>query len=122
MKEELSLQRFVDAQETAYSRALAEVSRGKKESHWMWYIFPQMKGLGFSSTAQYYAIQSLSEARQYLEHPVLGPRLVTIATALLALKTSDPHIIFGSPDDAKLKSSMTLFTSVDGADPVFAAV
>ncbi len=88
----------------------------------MWYIFPQIKGLGFSSTAQHYAIQHLREAGEYLEHPVLGGRLIIIANELLKLETADPYKVFGSPDDAKLKSSMTLFAAADNSDPVFQKV
>ena len=117
-----SLQRFLDAQATDYARALAEVKAGRKRSHWMWYIFPQVQGLGFSETSRFYGIQDLAEAAAYLQHPVLGPRLVAIGEALLALPGSNATSIMGSPDDMKLRSSMTLFGAVPGAPPVFEAV
>ncbi|AMJ65264.1 DUF1810 domain-containing protein [Hymenobacter sp. PAMC 26628] len=117
-----SLNRFIDAQEMAYPQALAEVQNGRKRSHWIWYIFPQIQGLGFSEISKHYAIENLSEAEEYAKHPVLGPRLVEICTALLGLASSDAGRIFGSPDDLKLKSSMTLFAALPGADPVFEAV
>lgn len=122
MNHENSLQRFVEAQSRSYETALAEMRAGRKRSHWMWYIFPQMRGLGYSEAARYYGIQDKTEAEAYLKHPVLGKQLVEICQALLALPTSDAHLVFGSPDDLKLRSSMTLFAAVAGADPVFAAV
>ncbi|MCC3153557.1 DUF1810 domain-containing protein [Hymenobacter sp. BT770] len=122
MSDDTSLQRFLDAQEAAYPTALAEIQRGKKVSHWMWYIFPQLQGLGFSSTAQYYGLTGASEAGAFLQHPVLGPRLVRISEALLGLPGSDATRILGSPDDVKLRSSMTLFASLPNANPVFQQV
>jgi len=122
MTTENNLQRFIDAQTTDYQVALSEIRNGRKQSHWMWYIFPQIQGLGFSSTSAFYAIKDLDEARAYLQHPVLGSRLVEISNALMVLKTNDAHKIFGSPDDLKLKSSMTLFSVVDHSDPVFDSV
>ncbi|TPG71701.1 DUF1810 domain-containing protein [Hymenobacter nivis] len=122
MANAFNLQRFVSAQETAYPQALTEVKNGRKRNHWMWYIFPQIQGLGFSEISQHYAIADLAEAAAYAQHPVLGPRLVEICTALLGLAGSDAGRIFGSPDDLKLKSSMTLFAAVPGADPIFQAV
>jgi uncharacterized protein (DUF1810 family) len=122
MAPETTLQRFLDAQATDYAQALAEIKNGRKRSHWMWYIFPQIQGLGFSSTSKHYAIQDLAEATAYLQHPVLGKRLVEISTALLGLAGSDANRVFGSPDDLKLKSSMTLFAAVPGADAVFEKV
>ena len=116
-KEDLS--RFLDAQKSDYSAALNEIQEGRKRSHWMWYIFPQMAGLGRTETSRHYAIKSLNEATQYLAHPVLGERLVEITEALLSLSTHDAHAIFGSPDDMKLKSSMTLFSLVPAAPPIF---
>lgn len=116
------LTRFTDAQATAYPQALAEIQAGHKRSHWMWFIFPQIQGLGFSSTPKHYAIKDLTEAATYAGHPVLGARLVEISTALLALASNDANRIFGDPDDLKLKSSMTLFAAVPGANPVFEAV
>jgi len=117
-----SLQRFLDAQEASYPTALAEIKAGRKRSHWMWYIFPQIQGLGFSETSRFYAIRDLTEAEAYLRHPVLGPRLVGISQELLQLAATDATRIFGSPDDMKLKSSMTLFAALDGGSPVFQAV
>lgn len=107
-----SLDRFVQAQETAYPSALAEIKRGQKESHWMWYIFPQIAGLGRSSTAQYYAIRDRQEAEDYLKHPLLGSRLLNICSALLFLDCNDAKKIFGYTDSMKLRSSMTLFYAV----------
>jgi uncharacterized protein (DUF1810 family) len=111
------LQRFVDAQRDDYDDALAEVRAGRKRSHWMWYVFPQLDGLGASAMARRYAIRDLDEARAYLRHPVLGPRLVAIAEAALGVAGRTAHEIFGSPDDMKLRSSATLFAlaSPDGS-------
>jgi uncharacterized protein (DUF1810 family) len=116
------LNRFVEAQGGIYDTALAELRNGKKRSHWMWFVFPQIAGLGFSPTSRMYAIKSLEEARAYLNHPVLGPRLRECAEAVLAVEGSSASAIFGYPDDMKLKSSMTLFACVEGSDPVFARV
>ena len=116
------LTRFLDAQATDYAQALTEIKAGRKRSHWMWYIFPQIQGLGFSSTSQHYAINDLAEATAYLAHPVLGKRLVEISTVLLGLASRNATQVLGTPDDVKLKSSMTLFAAVPGADPVFEAV
>lgn len=116
------LKRFTEAQENDFERALAEIKRGRKQSHWMWYIFPQIAGLGFSSTSKFYAIKNRAEAEDYLRHPVLGKRLIEISEALLAHENKTAHQIFGSPDDVKLKSSMTLFGAIENANPVFQAV
>ncbi len=116
------LNRFVEAQAGSYQTALSEIQKGRKRSHWMWFIFPQIQGLGLSETARFYAIQDLREAEAYARHPVLGSRLVDISTALLGLQSNDAHAIMGSPDDLKLKSSMTLFAAVPDANPVFQAV
>lgn len=105
----MTLERFIKAQETDYPIALAEIRNGRKRSHWMWYIFPQYKGLGFSSTSQYYAIQNKKEAEEYLAHPVLGKRLLEISEVLLELESNDASKVMGYPDDMKLRSSMTLF-------------
>lgn len=113
------LQRFLDAQSRSYVTALAEIRAGWKRSHWMWYVFPQFDGLGFSAASRHYAIKSLDEARAYLAHPVLGSRLSECCEALMALGESDPHEIFGSPDDLKLGSSMTLFAQVSVDESVF---
>ena len=115
----MSLQRFIDAQQSDYETALSEIKRGRKQSHWMWYIFPQIQGLGFSATSKLYAIRNLQEAQEYLNHPLLGKRLKEITDALINLPSNNAHEIFGSPDDVKLKSSMTLFASLPDADPVF---
>ena len=113
------LSRFIKAQQGSYQTALAEIKRGRKTSHWMWYVFPQIAGLGMSPTAQYYAVQNLEEAREYLDDPVLGPRLAEISRALLALDTGDADYVFGWPDNMKLRSSMTLFSLVSRDDTVF---
>jgi len=116
------MKRFLEAQEKNYKAALSEIRDGRKRSHWMWYIFPQIQGLGFSETSKYYAIKDLSEADLYLAHPVLGSRLIEIANALLELSENNATKIFSSPDDMKLKSSMTLFASLKETDPVFQKV
>jgi uncharacterized protein (DUF1810 family) len=113
------LERFVEAQTGAYDRALAEVRAGRKESHWMWYVFPQFAGLGLSETSRFYAIRSLAEARAYLAHPVLGPRLVECAEAALAVRGKSAREVFGPPDDLKLKSCATLFAAASGKGSVF---
>ncbi|UQU61479.1 DUF1810 domain-containing protein [Couchioplanes caeruleus] len=110
------LERFVQAQDSTYDRALAELRAGRKSSHWMWFVFPQIAGLGSSSTAQRYAIQDLAEARAYLAHPVLGPRLTECAEALLAVEGRTAEQILGYPDDLKLRSSMTLFAEAAGQE------
>lgn len=116
------LDRFLNAQRGDYAAALAEVRRGRKTSHWMWYIFPQIAGLGQSSTARYYSIRDLEEAREYYAHPVLGQRLREISGALLELRGSDPVAVFGGIDSMKLKSSMTLFAVAAPDDPLFQQV
>ena len=113
------LNRFVQAQKNDYERALSEVKNGQKRSHWMWYIFPQFDGLGFSPTSKRYAIKSIAEVKAYLNHPVLGPRLTECAEAALSVEGRSAHEIFGSPDDMKLKSCATLFASVLPAGSVF---
>ncbi|WP_431214003.1 DUF1810 domain-containing protein [Puia sp. P3] len=116
------LNRFLTAQEQDYDQALSEIRSGRKRTHWIWYIFPQIQGLGFSTNAVYYSITDLQEAAAFLKHPVLGRRLVEISRALLALSSSNPTQVMGSPDDIKLRSSMTLFSLVPGTDPVFGEV
>jgi uncharacterized protein (DUF1810 family) len=106
------LQRFVSAQQGIYERALAELRAGRKRTHWMWFVFPQLVGLGHSETAEYFAIKSADEARAYLAHPVLGSRLAECCDALLALRDWSASEIFGYPDDLKLRSSMTLFAHI----------
>ncbi|MDA8240053.1 MAG: DUF1810 domain-containing protein [Nitrospiraceae bacterium] len=113
------LNRFLSAQEGIYERALAELKGGQKHTHWMWFIFPQIDGLGYSPTAKRYSIKSIEEARQYLSHPVLGKRLLECAEAVVALKGGSVSEIFGYPDDLKFKSSMTLFEKIAGPDSVF---
>ena len=122
MKNAYDLSRFADAHRQDYPRALAEIRNGRKQSHWMWYIFPQIRGLGISSTSQFYAIQSLDEAKAFLEHPYLGENLLEISQALLLLDTNHARTVFGSPDDMKLRSSMTLFRQAAPDQPVFQAV
>ena len=116
------LNRFLIAQKTDYDSALAEIRSGRKRTHWMWYIFPQVQGLGFSETSRFYAIRDRAEAEQYLKHPELSARLIEICNELLKVPGNNASQIFGSPDDMKLKSSMTLFNSLPGADPVFQQV
>ncbi|MHA4895205.1 DUF1810 domain-containing protein [Pedobacter sp. PWIIR3] len=116
------LDRFILAQERDYENALTEISYGKKKTHWMWYIFPQIQGLGFSESAKYYGIKDLKEAGEYYAHPVLGPRLVKIAKALLEHNRRSATEIFGNPDDLKLRSCMTLFAAVPHTDPIFQSI
>jgi uncharacterized protein (DUF1810 family) len=118
----MGLERFKKAQENDYDVALSEIKSGHKRSHWMWYIFPQIAGLGMTETSRYYAIKDIREATNYLLDTELGLRLITISRALLELETNDPHAVFGSPDDLKLKSSMTLFDAVPATFPVFEQV
>ncbi len=113
------LDRFLQAQSGSYETALREIRSGRKRSHWMWYIFPQIQGLGFSATAQYYAIRDLQEAKEYLRHPTLRARLLEISEALLTLDSRDAAAVFGWPDDMKLHSSMTLFAEAEPACTVF---
>jgi uncharacterized protein (DUF1810 family) len=115
------LQRFVDAQADIYERALAELREGRKRSHWMWFMFPQIDGLGHSTMAQTYAIRSFAEARAYLAHPVLGARLQKCTQAVLAVAGKSAHAIFGSPDDLKFHSSMTLFAHAAPNESLFRA-
>ncbi|MDI3536875.1 MAG: hypothetical protein PWP16_1562 [Eubacteriaceae bacterium] len=115
------LERFLKAQEGAYDQALREIKSGRKQSHWMWYIFPQIQGLGRSSMAKYYAIRDRDEAVTYFNDPVLGSRLIEISSALLNLESNDPEVVMGWPDNLKLKSSMTLFALVSD-NPIFSQV
>lgn len=117
-----NLRRFLQAQEPVYGQVLAELRGGQKRTHWMWFILPQIAGLGHSATSKYYAIQSGEEARRYLDHAILGKRLVECAETLLSVKGRSAAQIFGSPDDLKLRSSMTLFAAVAGPDSVFSRV
>ncbi|MCI8461005.1 MAG: DUF1810 domain-containing protein [Bacilli bacterium] len=107
-----NLERFIKAQENSYNQALNEIKMGEKKTHWMWYIFPQIKGLGFSEISNYYAIEDLDEATAYLENKILKQRLIEISKALLKLETNNPIEIFGVIDSIKLKSSMTIFSLV----------
>jgi len=116
------LSRFHEAQSHSYDQALAEIKGGRKRTHWIWFIFPQIEGLGYSSTAQYYGIQGLAEARAYLADPILGARLIEITKALLALKSTSASVVFGYPDDLKVRSCMTLFSIADSGNPLFQAV
>ena len=109
------LDRFVAAQEGVFATALAELTSGAKRTHWIWFVFPQIDGLGSSPTARKYAIRSLAEARAYAAHPVLGPRLAEAVRAALGSGTRDAHALFGSPDDMKFLTSMTLFAIADPA-------
>jgi uncharacterized protein (DUF1810 family) len=117
----LTLQRFIDAQAKVYDQALRELKAGRKQTHWMWFTFPQIAGLGHSSTAQTYAIASLDEAQTYLDHAVLGARLRECTQAVLNVNGRDVHAIFGSPDDLKFRSSMTLFAHAAPDEPLFRA-
>ena len=117
----LDLKRFVSAQEEVYDRVLAELRNGDKQSHWMWYIFPQLDGLAHSTTSKYYAIKSREEAIAYLNHPILGTRLRECADIILAIEGKTVSEIFGYPDNLKLKSSMTLFSNAT-TDSIFARV
>lgn len=122
MNENKGLTRFLEAQNQMYLKALAEVRNGEKQSHWMWFVFPQIKGLGFSETAKFYGIADLDEAEAYLSHPVLGKHLIEISEALLKIEDKTATEIFGTPDDMKLRSSMTLFAKVNNANTVFIEV
>jgi uncharacterized protein (DUF1810 family) len=114
-----SLSRFINAQETIFEVVLAELRSGQKRSHWMWYIFPQIEGLGHSPTSRYYAIKSLDEAREYLNHPILGSRLVECAEILLGIEGRTAAEIFGFPDDLKFRSCMTMFSWAAKANSIF---
>ncbi len=114
-----ALSRFTNAQESIYDNALSELEKGQKRSHWMWFIFPQIDGLGYSKTAKYYAIKSLEETHHYLNHPTLGTRLLECTETVLGIEHRSASDIFGYPDDMKLKSSMTLFSYVANPDSVF---
>jgi uncharacterized protein (DUF1810 family) len=119
MDDPFDLDRFVRAQDRTYDRALAEVRAGRKRSHWMWFIFPQLQGLGASAMSDRYAIRDLAEARAYLGHPVLGPRLVEISEVALSVEGSSARRIFGYPDDLKLRSCATLFSEASEQPSVF---
>jgi uncharacterized protein (DUF1810 family) len=114
MTDPFDLQRFVDAQRAVYLQVCAELAAGCKRSHWMWFVFPQLKGLGRSATAQHYGIASLAEAQAYWAHPLLGPRLRECTELVLAVDGRSAHEIFGPPDDLKFRSCMTLFAQATG--------
>ena len=120
MNDPFDLKRFVDAQAPVYQRVVAELSGGRKQSHWMWFIFPQLAGLGFSEMAQRYAIASRDEAIAYLKHDIMGPRLLECTALVNAIEGKSVREILSSPDDLKFRSSMTLFAAVS-SDPAFAA-
>lgn len=122
MEDPYDLERFLDAQDATYPRALSEVLQGRKRTHWMWFVFPQMAGLGSSAAAAFYAIRSRDEADAYLAHPILGARLRECAEALLSLHGASASDVFGYPDDLKLRSSMTLFDAVSPPASVFTQV
>jgi uncharacterized protein (DUF1810 family) len=119
MKDDYNLQRFVDAQTGVYEGACAELRRGRKTGHWMWFIFPQLRGLGSSPMAEYYGITSLAEARAYLDHPLLGERLMECSRIVTLIEGQSLLDIFGSPDDMKFKSSMTLFARAVEENSIF---
>lgn len=116
------LQRFVAAQAVTYQAALDEIRNGRKRTHWMWFIFPQLAGLGVSPTSQRYGMTGLREAAAYLSHSLLGPRLIECSEAVVRVVDRSAHDIFGSPDDMKLRSSATLFARVTDANPVFSRI
>ncbi|MDN5001882.1 DUF1810 domain-containing protein [Bradyrhizobium sp. GCM10027634] len=118
MTDPFDLERFLRAQEPVFHAVQGELTEGRKQSHWMWFVFPQIAGLGFSAMSQRYAIGSRAEAKAYLAHPVLGPRLVECTRLVLAVQGRTIHAILGAPDDAKFRSSMTLFGAVSD-EPVF---
>lgn len=118
----MSIDRFLKAQEGDYGVALREIRAGRKQTHWIWYIFPQLKGLGRSSTSEYYGIRDLDEAREYLAEPVLRMRLLEISEALLTLPSNDAEDVMGFPDNLKLHSSMTLFALAEPSSMVFQRV
>jgi uncharacterized protein (DUF1810 family) len=118
----INLQRFITAQQNDYPAALAEIKQGRKRSHWMWYIFPQIAGLGFSETSKHYALKDVNEAQTFLNHPILGSRLIEICNELLKLPNKNATQIFGVPDDLKLRSCVTLFAALADTNPVFQQV
>lgn len=116
------IERFLRAQEKVYPQALAEIKNGKKQSHWMWYIFPQIRGLGFTDYNVYYGISNIDEAKDYLNDPILGKRLIEISEAVFNHQGKTALEIFGKPDDRKLKSCMTLFSQIQNTNPIFQKV
>lgn len=122
MTDKFNLNRFLDAQENIYESALFEIKRGNKSSHWMWYVFPQYKGLGYSSTSKKYAITCIEEASMYFNHPILGRRLIEITNAFLNIENKSAYEILGDPDYLKMKSCMTLFNYIQSESKVFSQV
>lgn len=116
---EANLDRFLKAHEENYSKAIAELRSGQKRSHWMWYVFPQLKGLGSSETADYYGIRNIDEATNFLHHPILGKNLIRICKVLEGINGKSASEIFGTPDDLKLQSNLTLFSLVKETNPIF---
>ena len=119
INDQYDLNRFVKAQEHSYTTAFSEIKNGQKRSHWIWYIFPQIDGLGFSPTSQHYSIKSIAEAKEYLEHPLLGLRLIECVNVILNFEGRSAYKIFGHPDDRKLKSCLTLFAYISPAESIF---
>lgn len=115
----MDLQRFLDAQQGSVDTAIAELRAGRKRTHWMWFVLPQLRGLGMSSMAHRYGIESIDEARAYLAHPVLGPRLRAACEAMLSVPDQSAHDILGSPDDMKFRSCLTLFALAAPDEPLF---
>lgn len=122
MNSSYNLDRFLKAQESTYQLALSEIQQGKKQSHWMWFIFPQIAGLGFTDYNIFYAIKDVKEAMAYLQHPILGQRLIEISKEVLSIKNKTALEIMGKPDTRKLKSCMTLFSILPNTHPVFKTV
>lgn len=122
MTDKFNLNRFIDSQESVYESALNEIKRGKKTSHWMWFVFPQYKGLGYSTTTQKYAISCVEEASMYFHHPILGRRLIEITNVFLKIENKSAYEILGDPDYLKMKSCMTLFDSIQTESQVFSEV
>ena len=122
MQEQFKLQRFLDAQENTYRDALQEIQNGEKRSHWMWFVFPQIKGLGFSDYNIFYGIENLEEAQQYYNHPILGKNLIEISKAILKIENKTALEILGKPDERKLKSCMTLFSQLPNTSDCFQLV
>ena len=120
--DQYNLNRFIEAQMATYEGVILELARGRKESHWIWYIFPQIDGLGRSDIAKLYSIKSLEEGRAYLEHPVLGPRLIKACEILLSLEDASMDEVMGFPDDLKLLSSMTLFEALSDSNSIFTKI
>ena len=115
----MTFDHFLKAQEGSYESALSEITRGCKTGHWMWFMFPQLQGLGSSTTAKKYALGNLNDAKKYLGHPLLGPRLIQLTKAFASVENKSARLILGSPDDLKMKSSMTLFSLCSNEESIF---